>query len=202
MWCFPRRTLRFDLLDHVGLVARLDTMLGAYLRFQEPALHQEHLLTGGVGRYTAEEWTLARRLGYRGAGVEGAEISTDTAYLKRLLSHDTQVRNIVSAHRLVRSFDLTSYGSVLEIGCGEMAQALVIKALIPELEYEATDLDAGNPVELGQEYAELKNRLPRLSVLGGCCGTDLRHVEQIATACLPLFREATRQATEAGSTPG
>jgi S-methylmethionine-dependent homocysteine/selenocysteine methylase len=56
----------------------------------------------------------------------------------------------------------------------------------------ASDLDAGNPTELGREYAELrKHRLKRLNVMGGCCGTDHRHIEQIALACLPLFREAT-----------
>jgi len=55
---------------------------------------------------------------------------------------------------------------------------------------EATDLDAGNPVEIGREYAELKTRLRHLGVLGGCCGTDGRHIEQIARACLPLFRHA------------
>ncbi len=53
---------------------------------------------------------------------------------------------------------------------------------------EATTLDIGDPVELGREYAELKRRLRRLNVMGGCCGTDHRHVEQIATACVPLFR--------------
>ncbi|HET9855230.1 MAG TPA: homocysteine S-methyltransferase family protein [Methylomirabilota bacterium] len=53
---------------------------------------------------------------------------------------------------------------------------------------EATVLDVGDPVELAREYAELKRRLPRLNVMGGCCGTDHRHVEQIATACVPLFR--------------
>jgi len=52
---------------------------------------------------------------------------------------------------------------------------------------ESPDLDAGNPVELGQEYASLGLRLPRLNVLGGCCGTDHRHVEEIARACVPLF---------------
>ena len=52
---------------------------------------------------------------------------------------------------------------------------------------EATELDIGDPVALGQEYAELKQQLPRLNVLGGCCGTDHRHIEQVATACLPLF---------------
>ena len=51
---------------------------------------------------------------------------------------------------------------------------------------EAPDLDSGNPVELGKQYARLKRRLPHLTVLGGCCGTDHRHLEQIAQACLPL----------------
>jgi homocysteine S-methyltransferase len=56
---------------------------------------------------------------------------------------------------------------------------------------EATELDAGEPVQLGKENAEVKGRLRNLSIMGGCCGTDHRHVEQIATACLPLFRDAT-----------
>ncbi|HXG72200.1 MAG TPA: homocysteine S-methyltransferase family protein [Gemmatimonadaceae bacterium] len=52
---------------------------------------------------------------------------------------------------------------------------------------ESPELDVGNPVELGSQYARLKTRLPRLNVMGGCCGTDHRHVEQIAEACSPLF---------------
>jgi S-methylmethionine-dependent homocysteine/selenocysteine methylase len=52
---------------------------------------------------------------------------------------------------------------------------------------ESTELDAGDPEELGRHYRELKGKLPRLNVLGGCCGTDHRHVEAICQACLPLF---------------
>lgn len=48
---------------------------------------------------------------------------------------------------------------------------------------EATDLDAGNPVTLGAQYRCLRRRHPHITVLGGCCGTDHRHVEQIARAC-------------------
>ena len=56
---------------------------------------------------------------------------------------------------------------------------------------EAPELDAGNPAELGNEYAALKRRqLKSVNVFGGCCGTDHRHIEQIALACLPLFRAA------------
>ncbi len=57
---------------------------------------------------------------------------------------------------------------------------------------EAPELDAGIPSDLGQQYAGLRNRqLKHLNVMGGCCGTDHRHIEHIALACLPLFREAT-----------
>jgi S-methylmethionine-dependent homocysteine/selenocysteine methylase len=44
----------------------------------------------------------------------------------------------------------------------------------------AEQLDAGDPDELAEEYRELCRRLPQLNVLGGCCGTDLRHVRRIA----------------------
>jgi S-methylmethionine-dependent homocysteine/selenocysteine methylase len=46
----------------------------------------------------------------------------------------------------------------------------------------STDLDAGNPQELGGEYRALARKLPALSVVGGCCGTDHRHVAAIASA--------------------
>jgi len=51
---------------------------------------------------------------------------------------------------------------------------------------ESTELDIGDPVELGAQHARLKRRLPHLNVMGGCCGTDERHVEQIVAACARL----------------
>jgi S-methylmethionine-dependent homocysteine/selenocysteine methylase len=52
---------------------------------------------------------------------------------------------------------------------------------------ELAEPDAGDPEELGREYAPLKRRLPQLNVFGGCCGTDQRHLEHIAAALAPLF---------------
>jgi S-methylmethionine-dependent homocysteine/selenocysteine methylase len=49
------------------------------------------------------------------------------------------------------------------------------------------DLDVGDAVELGRDYVRLKGLLRHLNVMGGCCGTDHRHIEQIASACRPLF---------------
>jgi homocysteine S-methyltransferase len=47
----------------------------------------------------------------------------------------------------------------------------------------ATELDDGDPAELGQEYRAILKAMPHINVLGGCCGTDHRHVEAIARAC-------------------
>jgi S-methylmethionine-dependent homocysteine/selenocysteine methylase len=47
----------------------------------------------------------------------------------------------------------------------------------------APELDIGDPQELGGQYAELRRRFPHINVLGGCCGTDHRHVDCISTAC-------------------
>jgi S-methylmethionine-dependent homocysteine/selenocysteine methylase len=47
---------------------------------------------------------------------------------------------------------------------------------------EAEELDEGDPVELGAQHRALRARLPHVAVLGGCCGTDHRHVAQISYA--------------------
>ena len=49
---------------------------------------------------------------------------------------------------------------------------------------EATELDEGDPADLGSRYAALREKLPQLNVLGGCCGTDHRHIAEIRDAWL------------------
>ncbi|HEY5769442.1 MAG TPA: homocysteine S-methyltransferase family protein [Terrimicrobium sp.] len=49
---------------------------------------------------------------------------------------------------------------------------------------DSTELDEGDPVELGRQHRALLTKLKRLNVLGGCCGTDHRHVEEICKARL------------------
>jgi len=51
-----------------------------------------------------------------------------------------------------------------------------------ELEVMET-LDSGDPQDLGQRYAEILDRHPQIRVIGGCCGTDLRHIKAMAEAC-------------------
>jgi len=50
------------------------------------------------------------------------------------------------------------------------------------------ELDIGNPQELGEQYADLLRRFPHIRVLGGCCGTDHRHIECISEACCDSAR--------------
>jgi S-methylmethionine-dependent homocysteine/selenocysteine methylase len=50
---------------------------------------------------------------------------------------------------------------------------------------EALELDSGDPIDLGRRYRGLRDRFHNVSVLGGCCGTDHRHIVAICDACLP-----------------
>ncbi|WP_407864635.1 homocysteine S-methyltransferase family protein [Phyllobacterium phragmitis] len=49
---------------------------------------------------------------------------------------------------------------------------------------EATELDAGDPLDLARHYRRLTASFPSMRVLGGCCGTDHRHIQQICIQCL------------------
>lgn len=69
------------------------------------------------------------------------------------------------------------------IGRIELLRANASRASHAELD-QAEDLDDGDPTELAGQYAQLLERHPHLRVLGGCCGTDTRHVEAIARACV------------------
>lgn len=48
---------------------------------------------------------------------------------------------------------------------------------------EAPELDRGDPTDLGAWYRTLREKLPSLRVVGGCCGTDHTHIAAIAAAC-------------------
>jgi len=47
---------------------------------------------------------------------------------------------------------------------------------------EAEELDDGDPKDLGDRYVELRASLPKMNVVGGCCGTDHRHLTAICNA--------------------
>jgi homocysteine S-methyltransferase len=50
---------------------------------------------------------------------------------------------------------------------------------------ESETLDIGDPADLGLRYRSLRNSYPTMHILGGCCGTDHRHLAAICEACAP-----------------
>jgi len=56
---------------------------------------------------------------------------------------------------------------------------------------EAEELDDGNPQEFGKQYRELSSVLRNLRVVGGCCGTDHRHVAAASSALRPAHMAAS-----------
>ncbi len=50
---------------------------------------------------------------------------------------------------------------------------------------ESETLDIGDPADLGRRYRALRRNFPGFRILGGCCGTDHRHIEAICEACTP-----------------
>ncbi|MCW6007392.1 homocysteine S-methyltransferase family protein [Micromonospora sp. CPCC 205371] len=65
-------------------------------------------------------------------------------------------------------------------GDGWRSRIVGLRANASELSHEeldaATDLDEGDPVDLAKSQDALRPYLPNLALVGGCCGTDARHV--------------------------
>ena len=49
---------------------------------------------------------------------------------------------------------------------------------------ESTELDAGDPEDLAVRCARLRAHLPAANTIGGCCGTDVRHIDALAARWL------------------
>jgi homocysteine S-methyltransferase len=83
----------------------------------------------------------------------------------------------------------THFAAELESGGGWVARIGGVRANASRRSHaeldQAEDLDSGDPEELGREYAALAPSLPGLRVLGGCCGTDRRHLARICDEVFP-----------------
>ncbi len=92
------------------------------------------------------------------------------------------------AYYMVNCAHPEHFEGVLEPGAAWTARLRGVRANASRRSHaeldEAEELDEGDPTELGLQYRRLRDTFPNLSVLGGCCGTDSRHVGEIAAACL------------------
>ena len=110
--------------------------------------------------------------------------------LKAAVAHVEQATSAYPAYYMINCAHPTHFAHVLSPREPWVTRIRGLRANASCLSHaalnEAPRLDTGNPTELGTQYAQLKTRLPWLNVLGGCCGTDHRHIEEIASACVPL----------------
>ncbi|MEH7910412.1 homocysteine S-methyltransferase family protein [Rhizobium laguerreae] len=93
------------------------------------------------------------------------------------------------AYYMINCAHPTHFETALDPASAWVKRISGIRANASTMSHEQLDnsetLDAGDPEDLGRRYRKLIDRMPALSVLGGCCGTDHRHVAAICEACLP-----------------
>ncbi len=91
------------------------------------------------------------------------------------------------AYYMVNCAHPTHFASVFDGSPAWTARISGVRANASKLSHaeldEAEVLDAGDPAELAEHYVELRAALPELRVLGGCCGTDHRHIDAISQSC-------------------
>jgi S-methylmethionine-dependent homocysteine/selenocysteine methylase len=102
-----------------------------------------------------------------GAAITAVEQATDAApaYYMVNCAHPDHFSGVIDA-------DAAWASRIQGVRCNASRQS--------HAELDAAEvLDDGNPVEFAKGYQALGERLPRLNVLGGCCGSDLRHVTEV-----------------------
>ena len=92
------------------------------------------------------------------------------------------------AYYMINCAHPTHFAGVLRAGGGWTTRLRGIRANASKCSHAEldamTELDDGDPAQLAAEYRQLVERLPQLTVLGGCCGTDIRHIRAIADNCI------------------
>ncbi|PCK78537.1 homocysteine S-methyltransferase family protein [Rhizobium sophoriradicis] len=93
------------------------------------------------------------------------------------------------AYYMINCAHPSHFEGALDPGSAWAKRISGIRANASTMSHEQLDnsetLDAGDPEDLGRRYRKLIDRMPAVRVLGGCCGTDHRHVAAICEACLP-----------------
>jgi S-methylmethionine-dependent homocysteine/selenocysteine methylase len=108
--------------------------------------------------------------------------------LKDAIEQVDMATNSAPAYYMINCAHPTHFEDALKVGESWAQRIRGIRANASTQSHaeldEATELDDGNPVELGAQYARLREKFDRINVLGGCCGTDHRHIEEISKACV------------------
>ena len=95
-----------------------------------------------------------------------------------------EVTGSAPAYYMVNCAHPDHFRDTVSDGAGWTARIGGVRANASRLSHaeldEAEVLDEGDPAEFGQLHADLAGVLPNLRVVGGCCGTDHRHVRCVS----------------------
>jgi S-methylmethionine-dependent homocysteine/selenocysteine methylase len=116
--------------------------------------------------------------------VETDGVLPDGTGLGEAIERVDDVTGGTAAYFAINCAHPTHFAHVLDPGAAWTQRLRGVRANASRLSHaeldESESLDAGDPEELGARYAELRNTVANLTILGGCCGTDLRHLRAIA----------------------
>lgn len=117
--------------------------------------------------------------------------------LKEAIEAVDMATNGGPAYFMINCSHPTHFSNELKTNAGWVKRIRAIRANASRCSHaelnESPELDVGNPAELGQQYAELRTLMPHLSVIGGCCGTDHRHVAAMCDAVLRITNTTLTQ---------
>jgi S-methylmethionine-dependent homocysteine/selenocysteine methylase len=149
------------------------------------------LVTGMTITYTEEAIGIVRAAGAAGLPVAiSFTVETDGRLptgqpLGEAIEETDAETGGATAYFMVNCAHPTHFLPVLD-GPGPWGRILGIRANASTKSHaeldESTALDDGDPTDFAHGYVALGERLPHLVVLGGCCGTDHRHVASVADA--------------------
>ena len=109
--------------------------------------------------------------------------------LKDVIECVDAATQIAPMYYMINCAHLTHFDDVLVAGEAWTERIRGVRANASRMSHaelnESAEFDEGDPVEFGRQHQALVSRLKKLNVLGGCCGTDHRHVEEICKACIP-----------------
>ena len=107
--------------------------------------------------------------------------------LKDAIMTVDEVSRSAPAYYMINCAHPDHFADILEPGAAWMDRLKGIRANASRMSHEeldaCTELDAGDPAEFGALHAALTSQYPNFSVLGGCCGTDHRHVGEVFAKC-------------------
>ncbi|WP_209016937.1 homocysteine S-methyltransferase family protein [Roseibium aggregatum] len=91
------------------------------------------------------------------------------------------------AYYMINCAHPAHFAEVLDQGGEWVKRICGIRANASQMSHEeldaAEELDSGDPEDLAIRYAAILDAMPWVRVVGGCCGTDHRHISAICTTC-------------------